>query len=226
MTHVVSVPTTTLLGMADRSPAPNKSAFDCPLCGVYAKQTWCEGRGAMVSGAVRILDGFTFAFCSHCDGASAWHGDELIYPKGFRLGSPAPDETPPNVRALYDEAREVATTSPRSAAALLRLALQHLVDDLVPGPGNIDSKIGWLVASDLDPRVQQAMDTLRVVGNNAVHPGQIEIDDDPSLVPSLFDLLVLVVDHLIVRPAEVERLYDSLPPGAIEAIARRDTPAE
>lgn len=168
------------------------------------------------------LSDFAVSLCVRCGEVAVWKAEQLISPSGVRLGTQAPEEMPPRVKALYDEAREVSTISPRSAAALLRLALQYLVDELVPGQDDTHTKIGTLVASGLDPRVQKAMDTLRVIGNNAVHPGQIDLDEDPTLVPGLFNLLILIVDHLIVRPAEVDRLYGSLPPGAVQAIERRD----
>ena len=71
---------------------------------------------------------------------------------------------PDDVRVLYEEAQDVSGVSKKSAAALLRLALQVLVDELERGNENLDKKIGKLVARGLDPGVQQAMDVVRVVG--------------------------------------------------------------
>jgi hypothetical protein len=97
-----------------------------------------------------------------------------------------------------------------------------LIDDLVPGPGQINHKIGELVKRGLDPNVQQAMDVLRVYGNNAVHPGQIEVEAESQTVDALFVLLNMIVEQVIVRAAQVKRLYESLPQSALEAIERRD----
>lgn len=98
---------------------------------------------------------------------------------------------PPDVLAVYEEARDVSGISKKSAGALLRLALQMLVDDLEQGSAPINTKIGELVKRGLDPQVQQAMDVVRVVGNNAVHPGQIDLDADEDLLPARFALINL-----------------------------------
>jgi len=130
---------------------------------------------------------------------------------------------PDDVRVLYEEAQDVSGVSKKSAAALLRLALQVLVDELERGNENLDKKIGKLVARGLDPGVQQAMDVVRVVGNNAVHPGQIDLEsDDGELTTALFGLLNLIVEQVVSRPKRLAELFGTLPPGALEGIARRD----
>jgi hypothetical protein len=129
---------------------------------------------------------------------------------------------PDDVLAVFNEAREVAPMSKKSAAALLRLALQMLVDDLEPGSAAINAKIGALVKRGLDPQVQQAMDVVRVVGNNAVHPGQIDLDGDDQLLPALFGLVNMIVEQVITRPKVVAELFGSLPPAARAGVAKRD----
>jgi hypothetical protein len=132
---------------------------------------------------------------------------------------------PDHVRAIYEEAQDVASISRKSAAALLRLALQVLIDELEPGPAKINDKIGRLVRRGLDEQVQQAMDVLRVVGNNAVHPGQIDLDAEDDLLPALFSLINLVIEQVIARPNRVAALYLTLPESARQAIQKRDRTA-
>ena len=52
---------------------------------------------------------------------------------------------------------------------------------------NIDDDIGALVKRGLDARIQKALDVVRVVGNNAVHPGQIDLRDDNELPAGVAD---------------------------------------
>jgi len=66
------------------------------------------------------------------------------------------------------------------------------------------------------------MDVVRVIGNNALHPGEIDLDDDPSVVDSLFALVNLIVENRIAQPAQIEAMFSALPEGARSAMDRRD----
>ena len=66
------------------------------------------------------------------------------------------------------------------------------------------------------------MDVLRVIGNNAVHPGQIDLKDDKAVAMKLFQLLNLIVERRISVPKQIDELFEGLPPGAKDAIERRD----
>lgn len=84
---------------------------------------------------------------------------------------------------------------------------------------NID--IGKLVDRGLNPQIQQMLDVLRVTGNSAVHPGQIDVDS-PDVAESLFRLLNLIVELLIAIPEQVRDQYAQLPQGALDSIQKRD----
>ncbi|MBB5372286.1 hypothetical protein HNP71_000524 [Acidocella aromatica] len=88
----------------------------------------------------------------------------------------------------------------------------------------MDTDIGALVQRGLLPAVQQALDAVRVIGNNAVHPGQLDLTDDPQSAATLFLLINLIAEQLITAPKQAQAIYDSLPEGARNAISRRDAP--
>lgn len=202
--------------------SPSESAFDCPFCDAYANQVGFTVHITQVGRAYREMVEWAATECARCGQVAMWHHSTLMWPAGIRPGTPPLPEMPEDVQAVYEEARQVAAVSPRAGVALLRLALQMLVDDLVTGTANIYDKIGDLVKRGLDPNVQKAMDVLRFYGNNAVHPGQIEVDSEPNTLPALFALLNLIVEHVIVRAQSVQALYETLPERQREAIAKRD----
>lgn len=150
-----------------------------------------------------------------------WSALRLVDPPA-RIGPRPHSDMPDEVVNLYNEAREVAGLSPRSAAALLRLALETLVNSLVESSQSLHQKIGVLVSRGLETQVQQAMDIVRVGGNNGVHPGQIELAEGGELLEAMFELLNLIVEQVIARPKRLASLYEALPAGAREAISRRD----
>ena len=113
--------------------------------------------------------------------------------------------------------------SPRGAAALLRLAIQKMCKELGEAGENLNNDIASLVKKGLPPKVQQALDTVRVIGNNAVHPGQIDLRDDVEIANQLFGLLNLIAEVMITQPKHVESLYTSVVPESVrKAIKKRD----
>jgi hypothetical protein len=200
-------------------PEHQKKNFHCPLCGVYAKQEWADGYHVLRNTYNR--NDMTVAECSHCKQLSYWLDGRMIYPPSGTVELPSPD-LPENCLQDYEEARDIVARSPKGAAAILRLCIQKLMVHLgLPG-NNINNDIASLVEAGLPPLVQRSLDICRVVGNNAVHPGEIDLSDSPEIANHLFRLVNLIVQDRITRPREVEELYGSLPEGAREAIERRD----
>ena len=80
-----------------------------------------------------------------------------------------------------------------------------------------------MVKKGLPAKVQQALDIVRVVGNNAVHPGQIDLKDDTETANSLFGLINLIVDVMVTQPKEIEKMYKSIVPDSQkDAINKRN----
>ena len=66
---------------------------------------------------------------------------------------------------LYEEARGVESVSPRAACMLLRLCVEKIASDLVPGSGDLNEKIGKMVKNGLPEDVRKAMDYVTEVEN-------------------------------------------------------------
>jgi hypothetical protein len=66
------------------------------------------------------------------------------------------------------------------------------------------------------------LDIVRVIGNESVHPGTIDLRDEPETAVQLAGLVNFIAEAMITQPKEIDKLYDSLPESKREAIDRRD----
>jgi hypothetical protein len=115
--------------------------------------------------------------CYSCEGFAFWIKDRIVFPP-MKAEIKPHEDIPATIRDDFQEAASIVELSPRSAAALLRLCIQKLMVELKQKGENLNDDIGALVAAGLETGVQKALDVVRVVGNNAVHPGQIDLKDD------------------------------------------------
>lgn len=201
-------------------PSFESPKFHCILCGVFAQQNWGILQWSDYSHTYNSK--FTFSHCNHCEKKSFWYEDRMIVPSEAPVPPPHID-LPASCKIDYDEARDIVVRSPRSAAALLRLCVQKLMSELGEKGKNINDDIGSLVKKGLPVEVQQALDYCRVVGNNGVHPGEIELTDNPNIAHSLFEMINFIVEDCIARPKKVAELYGKLPEGALKAVEKRDS---
>jgi hypothetical protein len=171
--------------------------------------------------SVQFVGNLFVSHCFECKQVAIWIYNKLIWPIQTTVPKPNPD-MPADVRMDYEEASEILDLSPRGAAALVRLCLQKLFKSLGEKGENLNDDIASLVRKGLDPHIQQALDILRVTGNNAVHPGQMDIKDDRGIASKLFVLLNLIVDELISKPARIRSMYDGLPEKDRAAIEQRN----
>ncbi|OOZ41658.1 hypothetical protein BOW53_02980 [Solemya pervernicosa gill symbiont] len=206
------------------SPEKSLKAFNCPNCHVYAKQSWFFMAGASDSNGFRQQyqnESFLISSCQNCSSPTIWLGDKIIFPI-HSASEPPNSDLPDEIKHDYEEARTIANLSPRGAAALLRLSIQKLCAHLGQSGTNINNDIKALVESGLPPKVQQALDSVRVIGNEAVHPGEIDLKDDLVTVNKLFKLVNFIANKMITEPREIDEIYNTLPENKIEGINQRD----
>jgi len=205
-------------------PTPDATTFTCLHCDTLAAQA-----GSAVGSFIGGGDQLKVHQCTACYKYSVWEKRSaqgfadwiLVYPD--RSPAAAPNEDlPEDVKQVYDEAASIFNRSPRGAAALLRLGIQRLCKHLGQPGKNINGDIKALVKSGLSPIVQQAMDTVRITGNEAVHPGEINLDDDRELASSLFIFVNLIAEYTITGPRVVKEMYERLPEPKRDAVDKRD----
>lgn len=207
------------------APDRHLKSFTCPHCGVLARQEkWGHGldrpgAGLYPENIVKEAP-LAVSVCANCAKNCLWVNGQYVYP-ACSTAPRANTDMPEGIKADYDEAAAIYAQSPRGAAALLRLAVQKLLIHLGQPGKNINSDIAALVAAGLPRQIQQALDVVRITGNNAVHPGQLDTDD-VSVAQQLFPLVNLIVEYQISMPAQIDALYRALPANALSAIQIRD----
>ncbi len=203
-------------------PAAYKEDFHCPYCSVYAQQTWGK---VTLSNNIR---GFYVepiewkgAKCNHCNKISMWFNDKMIFPDNPNIFPPNEDLRD-DIKKDYNEAATIVEKSPRAAEALLRLAVQKLCKQLGEKGEDLNEDIASLVKRGLPSQMQQSLDIVRVVGNESVHPGQINLNDDKEIAYRLFELINIITQAMISQPKEIAKLYSTLPKAKLEGIRDRD----
>ena len=212
-------------------PEISKSSFHCPICGTYAHMRWFE------FGRNHSSRPYTEAECSHCNESSLWRIHEyseneyghvipskgvMLFPDTGSAPNPEPD-MPSDVKEDYEEAASIFYKSPRGAAALLRLGLQKLCKHLGKSGKDINLDIRELSKDNiLPPMVIKVADTVRITGNNAVHPGEMSNEDFDYVASKLFNLLNFIVKKSITEPKELDDLYNKTPENPRKSAEKAD----
>ena len=211
-------------------PTFNADNFNCPYCHAYAHQFWLglDGFFLVQTGTANradmpeVMKGVARSLCNRCRKECLWLDGVMIVPHSGRNAPQPNEDLNPEVVSDYEEAASIVGRSPRGAAALLRLALQKLCVQLGQPGDNINDDIGTLVELGMPVQAQQALDALRVIGNNAVHPGELDLKDDIDTASQLFVLINAIAEQLISQPKAIAEMYEKIPSGAKDAIGRRD----
>jgi hypothetical protein len=217
--------------MKQTTPTLGAPSFECPRCNEEAQQTWhwllsrpnkefARGpdgslRGKAPNGAapdgtdgkLREEGGLSMAVCQSCKKPSLWLQDAMVYPHATRIRGPAAD-MPVLAKEYYNEARNVCDASPRAAAALLRMALEALCDEVESEGSDLASKVAFLTNEGLPPAVLEGIGMLNLLGRDTRHAGLIDPDQDRVHADALFKVLNIVVEYAITLPGLVKDFRD------------------
>ena len=214
--------------MNNKYIAPERSlkSFTCPHCQTlslmhFESHHFQEDINESFSSQTPIKNKLNIARCCNCGKKIVWIDNEYIYPN--IVAEEVNPDLPESVKQLYNEAGLIYNQSPRAACALLRLAIEKLCHELGETADKINDNIAALVKKGLSPKVQKALDLVRVVGNNAVHPGKIAFDvDDITTAKSLMRLVNMIGQIMITDPKDIDNMYSQLPESTKKSIERRD----
>jgi hypothetical protein len=191
------------------------NAFHCPHCGIYAKQDWHNvAKGAIFDRGLGFYEGFIpdlyMSLCSQCGKYALWLNDKIIYPP-LSIASWPTEDMPLNVKEDFLEARNIVNSSPKAAAALLRVCLQNLMIHLGESGRNMDLDVLSLIKKGLPEKLRDQFRAVRATGVNAVRPGEINSADEVETAVALFNLINMIVESSISQRRKVNLLYTSLP---------------
>lgn len=174
------------------------------------------------------------ATCERCGETSVWRDDRMVYPSGSTAPMPHPD-MPAEAKGIYSEARDVLPLSRRAGTALARAALERLLREIDPMPGNpkLFARIDQVV-DRVSTSLGEMLTLIRHTGNEALHvadePDEIMVlvldPDEEEIVELIFESINDLVDELITRPAKrasaVARVPARVREGAKQARAKRE----
>jgi hypothetical protein len=194
-------------------PKPTLSSkakvFQCPNCGLSARHKWYNiAKGAISKNGASYYEGFLpdlyMSLCSKCNRYTLWLNDKIIHPTVSFAPWPTED-MPLDIKDAFLEARAVVTSSPTAASALLRLCLQNLITHLGGIGKNLELDIAKLTKKDLPKKFRDQLRAVRVIGFDAVKPGEINLRDDVNTAVALFHLVNMIVEATISQQKKVKR---------------------
>lgn len=237
----------------EQDDASDSRVIVCPRCKVPAQQVWSDlqevppglppqnfwdesaaSRRELFAGFA-ISSRWKSAHCQGCDQKTLWRDGRNVYP----VASSAPAAHPqmnPEVKALFEEAGRVLPLSRRAGAALIRAALEKqlkILDPDAPSGARLDDHIARL-SSRVSKPLGELLDVVRYLGNSALHgSGEDELvylylsdsKGSDDIAELLFGAINDLTDELIARPANTSALWNKLPPGIKDAIARKQAAA-
>ena len=207
------------------NPEMNKEAFNCPICGAYAKQIWSyaygyEKRHSEIHGNQKStgnIDEFAFSRCTHCNNNSIWKLDKnaLIYPKNSSRNFDLTD-IPKDLADDYEEACLVISDSPKASSALSRRCLQGLLREQGFSAKSLAQEIQSAIDSKTLPsHICDSLDAIRNIGNFAAHPmkdtnsGTV-VPVEPGEAEWNLDVIQSLSDFFYVQPAKMQARKDAL----------------
>ncbi len=203
-----------------KKPGYKKINFYCPICNVLAHQEWNYNLQSRNGYGTKI----DITRCQNCGHYSIWFDKKMIYPK--ILTAPLAHTSMPNsVKELYEEARQISNDSPRAAAALLRVSLEKLTEELGEHKGALNTRIGNLYKKGLSKNIIRSLDIVRIYANEGgSHIGEIDLTnkDGAEIVDKLFWLVNIIVEKTISEPQEIEKQFSQIPQDKKDGIKNRD----
>ena len=158
-----------------------------------------------------VFDDVYVTVCHHCEKPTIWLDDNQtlkpILPSDNQYPSPS-DKMPQEVKDVYNQAGSIADKSPRAANAMLRSAIEELMRIIVETPGDLNQMIEDAYKNNIiTAHIKESLHSIRLLGNNALHPNQIRIEDDVD-TNDIFNIINHIVDVTLHHSEVIENIQD------------------
>ena len=130
--------------------------------------------------------------CHSCNGFALWVRGRLVFPWNVEKKLEFVEED-------FADAAAILNKSPREATALMRVCIQKLVPLLKQDGNYLNDYMSSLVRKGLEVEIQQAMEVLQVLRNEAGQPTKLETQEDKEMALRFFDSLKAVLERRIVK---------------------------
>ena len=217
------------------APTNMADSYTCPFCDTTSIQEWFvphfmekvesydEEKGQYAPSSKQNvfhppLKGseyteWAFAQCAHCRRVTVWHSGHLVFPESVS-GIVPNEDMPDDIKLLFIEADSIYAKSPRASAALLRLALQELLNEVLGDKAESSIFENTKLVQQqrrCSEELIKAMDIIRYEGNESVHPGEINLNDNADEATYLFVLLNMICYELFSAPKRLKESYALIP---------------
>ncbi len=143
------------------------------------------------------------------DGFAIFRSGRMLFPR-YRKRKSLPPEAGNIAKRYYRDANAIAKISPQAAAALLRATIEALCRQILGDKRSSLSEMIKVLQSKyhFDKEVEQAMHVLRIIGNEALHPTELNysVRATTTTVNKLFMLVDYIVASTIVKSKLVRQL--------------------
>lgn len=216
-------------------PKLNDKSFKCLCCHITTTHSWNDHVVALSSEHINYLEGSNHhekanvikyvrgeshinhivlddvyvTICDHCHKPTIWLNDNQtlkpVLPSDNQYPS-ASDKMPQKVKDLYNQAGSIADKSPRAANAMLRSAIEELMYIIMKTQGDLNDMIDRAYNKNIiTTHIKKSLHSIRLLGNNALHPNQIRIEDDVD-TNDIFNIINHIVDVTIHHQEVIENI--------------------
>lgn len=213
-------------------PYFQSTAFICPHCGKNEHQTWDWPKLIHKIKGTWEYHNLRYSDCQWCKWRMVWlesytpitlskdkKENRIIFPINYNRKSKIKflNDTPEIIIDDLKEAASIIDLSPRWSCALLRLALQKFLDEIIfkinwNKKKTVDESINFLLNEKiLSQDIINIMHTLRIVWNEAVHPWQMDLKDDKETALKMFDFFNYLIKTIISDNKDKIKIFDMLP---------------